>query len=114
MRSAQEKARSEAIIAAIGEGLVIVDRNFRILYQNQILRSLGSDPQEDHCYLVYAGRDTICDNCPVSRTFQDGEIHTTEKSVNAELERLAAAHPGTKYVRMKIDGALTVGAKIWE
>jgi PAS domain S-box-containing protein len=82
VRSAQEKARSEAIIAAIGEGLVIVDRDFRILYQNQILRRLGSDALEDHCYLVYAGRDTICDNCPVARTFQDGEIHTTEKSAS--------------------------------
>ncbi|GFO68962.1 PAS domain-containing sensor histidine kinase [Geomonas limicola] len=79
-RSAQEKARSEAIIAAIGEGLVIVDREFRILYQNQILVELVGNAQGRHCYLAMAQCPTICENCPVAQTFQDGEIHTVEKA----------------------------------
>jgi PAS domain S-box-containing protein len=80
VRSAQEKARSEAIISAIGEGLIIVDRQFKVLYQNRILQELAGDPFEDHCYVLYGGREKLCDNCPVARTFQDGEIHTIEKA----------------------------------
>jgi len=79
-RSAQEKARSEAIVAAIGEGLIIVDRDFKVLYQNQMLQALGGDPAQDHCYLVYGNRENVCENCPVAQTFLDGGIHTVEKS----------------------------------
>ena len=79
-RSAQEQARSEAIISAIGEGLIIVDPDFKVLYQNRILKDLGGDPTRDHCYVVYGNRESVCDNCPVAQTFLDGEIHTTEKS----------------------------------
>ena len=78
--SAREQARSEAIIAAIGEGLIIIDPEFRVLYQNQILKDLGVDPARDHCYVVYGKRDNICDICPVALTFQDGGIHSVEKS----------------------------------
>jgi PAS domain S-box-containing protein len=80
-RSAQQQARSEAIIAAIGEGLIIVDRDFKVLYQNQILKDLAGNPQEGHCYVLYGNRDNVCDNCPVAQTFRDGAIHTIEKSM---------------------------------
>jgi len=85
-RSAQEKARSEAIIAAIGEGLVIVDRDYKILYQNQILRDLAGDALGGHCYAVYGSRENLCENCPVAATFADGEIHTTERSASTQGE----------------------------
>lgn len=78
--SAREKARSEAIIAAIGEGLTIVDRDFKIIYQNQIMKDLIGDAVEEHCYVMYGNRGGICENCPVARTFQDGGIHSVEKS----------------------------------
>lgn len=80
VRSARDTARSEAIVAAIGEGLVIVDRDFKVLYQNQMLQSLGCDPEHNHCYLVYGNRENVCDSCPVAQTFLDGGIHTVEKS----------------------------------
>ena len=77
--SAQEQARSEAIIAAIAEGLIIVDPEFNVLYQNRLLKDLGGDTAQDHCYLVYGNRDNVCDECPMVLTLLDGEIHTIEK-----------------------------------
>jgi PAS domain S-box-containing protein len=79
-RSAQDKARSEAIIAAIGEGLIIVDTEFKVLYQNQILKDLAGNPLEDHCYVLYGHRTNVCEDCPMAKTFEDGEIHVAEKS----------------------------------
>jgi len=37
-----EKNRSEAIIAAIGDGISIQDRNFKVIYQNQVDKAATS------------------------------------------------------------------------
>lgn len=41
-------------------------------------------------------------------------IHLTLKSVNSEMERLANAHPGVKFVRLKVDGSVVAGGVRWE
>lgn len=41
-------------------------------------------------------------------------IHITDASVMSELERLAAKKPGTKFVKLRIEAALTVGEVHWE
>jgi PAS domain S-box-containing protein len=83
-RSTQEQARLDAIIAAIGEGLILVDPEFRILYQNRHLMDLAGNPMEDHCYVRYGDRENVCDNCPVALTFLDGAIHSTEKALQKD------------------------------
>ena len=42
------------------------------------------------------------------------KIHVTLHSVNSEMERLANAHPGVKFVRLKIDGSVVAGGIKWE
>ena len=42
------------------------------------------------------------------------KIHLTIGSVNSEMERLANAHPGVKFVRLKIDGSAVAGGVRWE
>lgn len=42
------------------------------------------------------------------------KIHLTLKSVNSEMERLAQAHPGVKFIRLKIDGSVVLGGMKWE
>ena len=41
-------------------------------------------------------------------------IHTTEASVKAEITRLAVEHPGVKFVRLAITGAVVAGGVTWE
>jgi hypothetical protein len=41
-------------------------------------------------------------------------VHTTDDSVLNELRRLASKKPGTKFVKLKIESALTLGAEVWE
>ena len=39
------------------------------------------DPQPgDFCYHAYKGRDEKCINCPVERTFEDGQTHYGEET----------------------------------
>ncbi len=75
-----ETARTEAIIAAIGDGINIQDTDYKILYQNQIHKGFVGDHIGEYCYKAYELRDDICEGCPVAMSFKDGKIHTVERS----------------------------------
>lgn len=76
-RAEDERARFEAIIGALGEGLIIQDRNYRILVQNEAHRRMtGGDHVGEYCYQAYRNRDQACDDCVVALCFADGKPHT--------------------------------------
>jgi PAS domain S-box-containing protein len=78
----EEKAKSEAIIAAIGDGISIIDTDYRVVYQNQVHKEMmGGDYRGEYCYRVYDGLDQVCPECPVALCFEDGLIHKREKRV---------------------------------
>jgi len=79
-----EKDRAEAIIAAIGDGISIQDRDFRVLYQNEVHRKMVGDHVGRFCYQAYERRDAVCEECPVALSFQDGGIHTVERTAPTE------------------------------
>lgn len=76
-----EKAKSEAVIAAIPDGISIQDRGFRVLYQNAVHRELVGDQLGKICYEKYARRDSVCPGCPVAASFADGGNHVLLKNV---------------------------------
>jgi PAS domain S-box-containing protein len=81
MKIEDEKVRSESIISAIGDGISILDENFRVLYQNHAQKIMtGGDLTGEICYLAYAQGGDVCPGCPVAETFRDGGIHTMEKT----------------------------------
>jgi len=79
VRAEDEKARCESIIAAIGDGISIQDRDFRILYQNQMQKNLVGDHIGEFCYMEYEKREQRCEGCPVAQVFEDGRVHTSER-----------------------------------
>jgi PAS domain S-box-containing protein len=81
VKTEEEKAKSEAIIAGIGDGISIQDTNFRVLYQNRIHKDFIGDHVGEFCYEVYERRDHVCQGCPVASSFKDGRIHTSERTV---------------------------------
>ncbi len=86
-RLADEKARSESILAAIGDGIGIIDPEFRVIYQNQVHKDMvGGDKTGAVCYRAYAGSDSVCPGCPVAQSIRDGGIHTLEKTVTVNNE----------------------------
>jgi PAS domain S-box-containing protein len=76
-----EKNRSEAIIAAIGDGISIQDRNFRVIYQNHVVKNIHGDHVGEYCYQAYEHKNETCEGCPVAASFKDGMVHTAERSV---------------------------------
>ncbi len=84
----EEKKRCEAIVAAIGDGISIHDTGFRILYQNDIHKRMMGDHFGEPCYRAYACREEVCDDCHMQISFQDGAIHTVERSVVTEQGKM--------------------------
>jgi HD-GYP domain-containing protein (c-di-GMP phosphodiesterase class II) len=84
VKAEDERARSEAIIAGIGEGISIQDTNFKILYQNQVHKDIVGDHFGEYCYKAYERNDSVCEGCPVAMTFEDGKVHTEERRVDLD------------------------------
>ncbi|PWB53694.1 MAG: hypothetical protein C3F06_06150 [Candidatus Methanoperedenaceae archaeon] len=76
-----EKNRSEAIIAALGDGIIIQDTDYKIIYQNKAQKDSYGDRIGELCYRAYEGNDKICEDCPVEKTFKDGKIHRSERRI---------------------------------
>jgi len=83
-KTEEEKVKTEAIIAAIGDGISIQNRHFRVLYQNEVHKGLIGEQVGKYCYEAYEKNDHVCEECPVAMAFRDGEIHTVERRVSTE------------------------------
>ncbi|MBM4307003.1 MAG: HAMP domain-containing protein [Deltaproteobacteria bacterium] len=80
VKAEEEKSKTEAILAAVGDGLSIQDTDFRILFQNQVVRDLIGDHIGEYCYRAIEHRDHVCEGCPVVLSFKDGKIYKAERS----------------------------------
>jgi PAS domain S-box-containing protein len=74
-RAEAERSRAESVIAALGDSVIIQDRDYRVTYQNDINRRSFGDHVGELCYRAYEGLDHICPGCPVEETFRDGQVH---------------------------------------
>jgi two-component system, cell cycle sensor histidine kinase and response regulator CckA len=74
----EEKNKLEAVLAALGDGLTLQDRNFRILYQNEVHKKKQGNHAGEYCYKAYQGKDAICEGCLLKKCYTDGQIHRRE------------------------------------
>jgi PAS domain S-box-containing protein len=59
----------------------VQDRNFHIVRSNRLFKEAFGEGHRKHCYEVYKDLDTVCPNCSVAKTFEDGEVHSNEEEV---------------------------------
>ncbi|MBC8317630.1 MAG: PAS domain S-box protein [Desulfobulbaceae bacterium] len=74
----KEKNKLEAVLAALGDGVTLQDKDFRIIYQNEIHKQKQGDHTGEYCYKAYQGKDSICEGCLLEQCYADGEIHRRE------------------------------------
>lgn len=70
-----------SLLNVIGDGVRIVDTNFRIVYENQSHRDLLGYHIGEYCYMAYQKQDKVCENCAVNKSFLDGNIHKDIRSI---------------------------------
>ena len=91
-----EKNKLEAVLAALGDGLTMQDRNFKILYQNAVHRAKQGGHAGEYCYAAYQNKDDICPGCLLVKCFEDGKVHrreTSAKSANGTIYLEVSSSP---------------------
>jgi PAS domain S-box-containing protein len=78
-RAEDEKAKTEAVIAAVGDGISIQDTNYRVLYQNQLHKDMTGGHAGEYCYKAYQCEDQVCEGCHLAMSFEDGRVHKKEQ-----------------------------------
>ena len=78
IKAEEERAKTQAIIAAIGDGISIQDRDLTIIYQNTTLAHCMGEHVGEKCYRAYRGTNAPCRACPVLACFEKGTVETTE------------------------------------
>lgn len=61
--------------------VTVQDRNFRLISYNREFSEKFHPTPGDFCFRAYKNRDVKCSDCPVERTFADGQSHSSEESV---------------------------------
>lgn len=60
--------------------ITVQNRNFELVEFNQEFARRFNPEYGDYCYAAYKGLDVKCANCPVEKTFEDGNSHFSEES----------------------------------
>jgi len=75
------RRHTDKIIEAIPGFLTVQDRDYKIVEANgSFVRSFGKY-EGRCCYQVYKNSPEKCEDCPVERTFHDGQSHRSEEQV---------------------------------
>jgi len=70
-----------SLLDIIGEGVRILDKDFRIIFENKAHRDILGSNVGEYCYRAYQKRDKVCENCAVSMSFEDGKVHKDARRV---------------------------------
>ena len=84
-----EKNKLESILENIGEGISIQDKDLRVLYQNKAHRNLIGPHVGEYCYQAYENLNEACEGCPILMSFEDGLVHTLQRSTVTEKGTVA-------------------------
>jgi diguanylate cyclase (GGDEF)-like protein/PAS domain S-box-containing protein len=72
------------ILESLGVAISILDTDLKVVYQNQLHQDIIGTHIGEYCYKAYAGRNDVCEECPVEMSFKDGKIHTVKRSSHTE------------------------------
>jgi PAS domain S-box-containing protein len=76
-----EKNKLQSVVGAMEDGFTIQDKDYNIIYQNELLKRIFGDHPGEKCYRAYEGREKVCDGCPAEKAFRDGKSHASERRV---------------------------------
>ncbi|MEW6500552.1 MAG: ATP-binding protein, partial [Thermodesulfobacteriota bacterium] len=74
-----ERDKLHGMLSALGQGMHILNRDFEIEYQNEVLRTLFGDKLGEKCYRVYKGREMPCEVCRMHAAIESGAVQRTEE-----------------------------------
>jgi PAS domain S-box-containing protein len=74
----QERDMLEDITKNIGAGLVIIDKDYRIIWINNYLKRINGDVVSKYCYSTFNTSNTTCTGCGPKKIFNGAEYDSRE------------------------------------
>jgi len=59
--------------------VAVINREHRVVKANEAFRRMFGEPTGEPCFQLYKRRHDACPDCPVDRTFEDGESHSSQQ-----------------------------------
>ena len=79
----EARTKTEALIAAIGEGVAIFNPELKFIYQNPVHKELAGDHLGGACFQAYGHAEHSCADCAVKQSLADGTIHRMERLISS-------------------------------
>ena len=73
-----ESNKLKSIMEVIPSGVTIRDLQYNLIYYNKLVSNLFGNCVGNKCYVVFEGRESVCENCPVELCLADGKNHTLQ------------------------------------
>lgn len=73
--------QSRRILESLPCYATLLDPHLRVLWRNELSHRDFGDSSGKTCYELYRVRGGKCSDCPVEKSFQDGQIHNKEMSL---------------------------------
>jgi len=86
--------------------ITVQGRDYRIFQSNALFRKDFGNCFGQRCFEAYKGESSRCADCPIEKTFADGEVHTSEESV-VTLDGERASVMVTSMPITEVDGEIT-------
>jgi PAS domain S-box-containing protein len=68
----QERDMLEAATANISAGLTVINKDYRILYANKLMKHIYGNCEGKVCYSTYERLNSVCPDCGVKKIFENG------------------------------------------
>jgi len=63
----------EAVLNTVSDAITVIDKDLKVLYQNEAVQRLYGPKIGETCYEAYRGRREPCENCIILDVIQDGK-----------------------------------------
>ena len=83
----QERGMLESVTKNIGAGLVMISKDYKILWMNNFLRQLTGASENNHCYSSFNTCTTICPDCGPKKIFEGAPFDSREYCNQTEFNK---------------------------
>jgi histidine kinase len=76
----QQRDQYQKLFETVPCIITVQDKNYKMVGYNREFAEKFDPQPDDYCFHAYKGRTTKCPNCPVEKTFEDGQSHYSEEA----------------------------------
>ena len=107
----------EVVLNTVSDGVIVVDNDLKVKFQNKTLTQLYGSKVGEPCYKAYRGRTKPCESCFVLEVIKDGKNRRWITDIalpNGDTLLLEVSSAAIKDEKGKITGAVEVSRNVTE